>query len=97
MSQEIDDTIKRIQAHKGVMGIIIINNDGIPIKSTMDNATSVHYACHIHSLATKARAVVKEIDSTNDLRFLRVRSKKHEILVAPEPEYCMIVIQKDAN
>lgn len=56
---------------------------GIPLKSTLDNTTSVHYASQIHSLASKAKAVVREIDSTNDLRFLRVRSKKHEILVAP--------------
>uniref|UniRef100_A0A0B6ZK16 Dynein light chain roadblock n=1 Tax=Arion vulgaris TaxID=1028688 RepID=A0A0B6ZK16_9EUPU len=97
MSQEIDETVKRIQAHKGVLGIIIINSDGIPIKSTLDNTTSVHYASHIHSLVSKAHSVIKEIDSTNDLRFLRIRSKKHEILVAPEHEYCMIVIQKEAN
>ncbi|KAI8746670.1 dynein light chain roadblock-type 2 [Biomphalaria glabrata] len=97
MSQEIDDTVRRIQSHKGVMGVIIVNADGIPLKSTLDNTTSVHYASLIHSLAKKARSVIKEIDSTNDLKFLRVRSKKHEILVAPEHNYSMIVIQKDVN
>ncbi|GFN93051.1 dynein light chain roadblock-type 2 [Plakobranchus ocellatus] len=96
MSQEIDETIKRILAHKGVIGAIIVNNDGIPLKSTLDNSTSVHYASQIHSLASKARAVIREIDSSNDLRFLRVRSSKHEILVAPDHDYFMIVIQKDA-
>ncbi|XP_059144355.1 dynein light chain roadblock-type 2-like [Physella acuta] len=97
MSQEIDEIIKRIQAYKGVMGVIIINNDGIPLKSTLDNTTTVHYASQIHSLAAKARSVIKEIDSGNDLRCIRIRSKKHEILVAPDQEYAMIVIQKDVN
>lgn len=95
MSQEIDELIKRLVAHKGVIGVVIVNNDGIPLKSTLDNNTSVHYASQIHSLTSKARAVIKEIDSSNDLRFLRVRSKKHEILVAPDHDYFMIVIQKD--
>ena len=29
----------------------------------------------------------------NDLTFLRVRSKKHEIMVAPDKDYLLIVIQ----
>ncbi|CAL1538178.1 unnamed protein product [Lymnaea stagnalis] len=95
MSQEVDETIRRIQTHKGVMGVIIVNNNGVPIRSTLDNTTTIHYASQIHGLAAKARSVIKEIDSTNDLRFLRVKSKKHEILVAPEQDYSMIVIQKD--
>ena len=80
---EVEETIKRIQTHKGVIGIIIINNDGIPIRTTMDNQTSTHYGSLIHNLAAKARSVVRELDSTNDLTFFRIRSKKHEIMVAP--------------
>ena len=30
----------------------------------------------------------------NDLLFLRIRTKKHEILVAREGEYMMIVVQQ---
>lgn len=26
---EVEDTIKRIQAHKGVMGVIIVNHEGL--------------------------------------------------------------------
>jgi hypothetical protein len=29
----------------------------------------------------------------NDLTFLRVRSKKHEIMVAPDKDYLLIIIQ----
>jgi dynein light chain roadblock-type len=32
----------------------------------------------------------------NDLTFLRVRSKKHEIMIAPDKEYLLIVIQNPA-
>ena len=49
----------------------------------MDNSTTVQYAGLIHELADKARSTVRDIDPTNDLTFLRIRSKKHEIMVAP--------------
>jgi len=32
----------------------------------------------------------------NDLVFLRVRSKKHEIMIAPDREYLLVVIQNPA-
>ncbi|XP_068722350.1 uncharacterized protein [Montipora capricornis] len=90
---EVEELLKRIQGHKGVIGIIIVNNEGIPIRTTLDNSTTVQYAGLIHSLTSKARSTVRDIDPQNDLTFLRVRSKKHEIMIAPDKEYLMIVIQ----
>lgn len=56
---------------------------GIPIRTTLDNSTTVQYAGLIHQLAAKARSTVRDLDPQNDLTFLRIRSKKHEIMVAP--------------
>ena len=56
---------------------------GIPIRTTMDNSTTTQYAGLIHQLTCKARTCVRDIDPQNDLTFLRIRSKKHEIMVAP--------------
>lgn len=109
MASEVEDTLKRIQSHRGVIGTIVVNNEGlysltdfslklsvfikyfqyliifigIPIKSTLDNSTSVQYAGLIQQLADKARSVVRDLDPSNDLMFLRMRTKKHEIMVAP--------------
>eukprot|EP01137_Pigoraptor_chileana_P003272 Opistho-2@43215 len=80
---EVEETLKRIQNHKGVIGIVIINNDGIPIRTTLDNSQTVQYAALITQLAAKARSSVRDLDPQNDLTFLRIRSKKHEIMVAP--------------
>merc|ERR1711860_383036 len=94
---EVEETLKRIQSHKGVSGIIVVNNEGIPIRTTMDNATTVQYAGLFHQLVAKARSTVRDIDPLNDLTFLRIRSKKHEIMVAPENDYVLIVISKDSG
>jgi len=90
---EVDETIKRIQGHKGVKGIIVLNCEGIPIKTTLDNAETVQITGLIFNLIHKARSCIKDLDSTNDLTFLRLRSRKHEIMVAPENDYMMVVIQ----
>merc|ERR1711881_727318 len=90
---EVDETMKRLQSHKGVTGLIVIDKEGIPIRSTLDNSTTVQYAGLITQLANKARSVVRDIDPQNDLTFVRVRSKKYEIIIAPEKEFLLIVIQ----
>ncbi|XP_066558253.1 dynein light chain roadblock-type 1 [Amia ocellicauda] len=94
---EVEETLKRIQGQKGVQGIIIVNAEGIPIKSTLDNSTTVQYAGQMHQLVTKARSTVRDIDPQNDLTFLRIRSKKNEIMVAPDKEYFLIVVQNPAD
>ncbi|RXN20154.1 LRR and PYD domains-containing 3-like protein [Labeo rohita] len=65
----------------------------IPIKTTLDNSTTVQYAGLLHQLTMKARSTVRDIDPQNDLTFLRIRSKKHEIMVSTDKEYLLIVIQ----
>ncbi|XP_006888950.1 PREDICTED: dynein light chain roadblock-type 2 [Elephantulus edwardii] len=90
---EVEETLKRIQSHKGVIGTMVVNAEGIPIRTTLDNSSTVQYAGLLHQLTMKAKSTVRDIDPQNDLTFLRIRSKKHEIMVAPDKEYLLIVIQ----
>ncbi|KAJ8412151.1 hypothetical protein AAFF_G00144180 [Aldrovandia affinis] len=94
---EVEETLKRIQGQKGVQGIIIVNSEGIPIKTTLDNSSTVQYAGLIHQLMMKARSTVRDIDPQNDLTFLRIRSKKNEIMIAPDKDYFLIVIQNPTD
>ncbi|XP_036101742.1 dynein light chain roadblock-type 1 isoform X1 [Molossus molossus] len=93
LKAEVEETLKRLQSQKGVQGIIVVNTEGIPIKSTMDNPTTTQYANLMHNFILKARSTVREIDPQNDLTFLRIRSKKNEIMVAPDKDYFLIVVQ----
>ena len=43
------------------------------------------------------KAMFKDIDNTNDLTFLRLRTKKHKIMVAPEKDYLLIVVQETTD
>ena len=53
------------------------------IKSTLDPSVTVQYAGLIVQLVTMASGAVRELDPSNALTFLRLRTKKHEIMVAP--------------
>lgn len=74
-------------------GVLIINSAGVPIRSNLEQEQQDKYAALISQLATKAAAVVRTIDKTDELAFFRIRSKKHEIMVAPDTDYMLIVIQ----
>ncbi|CAG8705604.1 5911_t:CDS:2, partial [Dentiscutata erythropus] len=82
---EVEDTIKRLSANKYVQAVMIVNKEGQTIKSTLDESLSKKYTDLITKLVEQTIFVIKEMDETgtNDLSFLRVRTKKHEILVAP--------------
>jgi dynein light chain roadblock-type len=81
-----------------VQGILIFNYEGVALKSTMPRELTVKYSGLFVQLIVKARSVVRSIDAENDLLFLRVRTKKHEVLVAPDKDYVLLVVQDpDSN
>ena len=43
--------------------------------------TLFQYSVLISSLAKRAKSIVRDLDPTNELRYLRIRSRKHEVTV----------------
>ena len=95
MASEIDETMKRLMAHKGVQAIVIINSDGIPIRTVpaMEPKDAVLYPALLAQLQDQAKDMIKKLDVTNDFQTMRIRSHKNEILIYPEKEYTLIVVQ----
>ncbi|KAI8889207.1 roadblock-type dynein light chain [Backusella circina FSU 941] len=97
MTIEVEETLKRISSKKGVKAVVILNGEGSVIRSTLDADLSKQYGQLISSLVQQARTAVTTLDDQNDLTFLRVRTKKHEIMVAPDNDYLLIVIQNPSE
>ena len=93
---EVEERIVRIKDLKGVRGLIITDEHGKILRTSMQNTGSdigpSNYAKKGTELAKKARAVIRDMDPWNDLTFFRVRSKKQEIMVAPDKNLFLIVI-----
>ncbi len=49
----------------------------------MDSERAIEYATFVQVITDKARQTVQRLDSQNALKFMRIRTKKHEILIAP--------------
>ncbi|CAD2086788.1 flagellar outer arm dynein-associated protein, putative [Plasmodium vinckei] len=99
---ESEEILNRIKSYRGVVGVLVVNNEGLIIKSTFDQQQSDLHASLLTQLSTKARDIIRELDPQNDISFLRLRSKKHEIMIAPDKDYTLIVVQnpyadKDKN
>ena len=60
MASEVEETLKRLVGHKGVIGTIVVNNEGVPIKSTLDNPTTVQYSGLLNNLVDQAKTMFKE-------------------------------------
>lgn len=91
--------LDRIQHHKGVLGVIVVSPDSLSIRSSMDNSATVQYIGMAKTLTTMSRGVVRDLNPQDDLMILRIRTKKSEIIIAPERtanerEFQVITIQE---
>lgn len=93
----VEEAFKKVVSIQGSQGMMIMNGEGIAIRTTMENDVTVHYAALASSFIKKTRSAIKHLDGEDELQFVRIRSQKHEILMAPDfsknHEYYMIVVQ----
>ncbi|KAA6376579.1 MAG: putative dynein light chain roadblock-type 2 [Streblomastix strix] len=99
MSEEVENTLQRINHHPGVLGIIVAQGDGkssrclhreeeSPVARNKDN-----YSIYCTEICSQARSAVRDLDPVDDLRFLRIRTKKVEIMLTPEKDNTIICVQ----
>ena len=58
----------------------------------MDATITNQYCAVISRLADQARSTIRDLDPTNDITFLRLRSKKNEVLIAPGNKINLIAV-----
>merc|ERR1711953_943082 len=97
MATEVEETLKRLVGHKGVIGTVVVNKEGACIKSTLDPSTTSQYSSILGSLVTQATTMFKEVDPGNDVTFMRVRTKKCQFMVVLDNEYLFIVVQNNLD
>ncbi|KAF9364910.1 Dynein light chain roadblock-type 2 [Mortierella sp. NVP85] len=89
---EVEETIRRLSSKKNVVGVVVVNQLGLMIRSTLEASLGKQYATLMSQLVRMAKDSVTQLDAQNELTFLRIRTKKHEIMICPEREYLMIVV-----
>ncbi|UJG42930.1 MAG: roadblock/LC7 domain-containing protein [Candidatus Heimdallarchaeum endolithica] len=92
--KQFEETLKKLESHPSVRGVIITSNDGLPISSTKNLSVEMreNVSALVASLVGRAKAVVSELEE-GDLNFFTLDTTKGEILVAPEQDYVLIVLR----
>ncbi|XP_067121896.1 dynein light chain roadblock-type 1-like [Centruroides vittatus] len=92
---DADEILRNLRSRRGVKGLILANNCGIPIKTTLDipYSASANYAELVVGMVEKSRSTIRQLDPINDLSFIRIRSEKNEVIAVPDKEYILIGIQ----
>eukprot|EP00806_Schmidingerella_arcuata_P009225 Macronucleus_9531.p1 GENE.Macronucleus_9531~~Macronucleus_9531.p1 ORF type:complete len:102 (+),score=31.46 Macronucleus_9531:1-306(+) len=96
-SQKVEETLSRINTHMGVLGVIIVNKKGVAIKSTMKQEETINNGSLISQFLDKANNTIKSLHAEEDITFIKIRSAIYEIMIAPDKEFTMIVLQDPSN
>ncbi|MEA2071052.1 MAG: roadblock/LC7 domain-containing protein [Asgard group archaeon] len=91
--KQFNATLKKLSAFDGVRGVIITNNEGLPISSDIDTIKTESVAALVSSLVGKATQTVDQLEE-GELNFFTIDTTKGEILVAPENDYILIVLKE---
>ena len=91
-------TIKRIQSHEGVEGVLVIQEDGAVIHSTFESDSDTsRYAKLVLPVAALASSSIRDVDPTNELQYMRIGSYVKEINVVPQGKYFVVTVCRAEN
>ncbi|KAG8460378.1 hypothetical protein KFE25_011869 [Diacronema lutheri] len=96
-SLQIEETLKRISQQKGVEGYIIADEVGNVLRTTFtdepDRDMVAKLSQDLPALAARASSAVRDLDPTNVMRFVRVQTKKKELMISKDTGFVMMVVQ----
>ena len=94
---DVEAVLARLSRQPGVEGVLVCTPDGLPLRSTLTPGLTALYAGGLVALAARATAAVRDTDPTDSLCFLRLRTARHEVMIAPDKNYILIVLQVVAS
>ena len=80
-----------------MLGVIIVNKKGVAIKSTMNQQETIDNGSLISQFCDKAQMTIKTLHPEEEITFIKIRSSMYEIMIAPDKEFSLIVLQDDPS
>ncbi|KAI7824024.1 hypothetical protein BX661DRAFT_186140 [Kickxella alabastrina] len=90
---DLDETINRLSSKKGVESVTILTKEGGIIRTTATAEQGELHSKLLSKLARDAGDIVEQLDGQDELSFVRIRTKRHEVMVALDQDYLLVVIQ----
>ncbi|KAG9000826.1 hypothetical protein FRB94_005152 [Tulasnella sp. JGI-2019a] len=95
---EVEATVERLSSHKNVRGVMICSREGPIIRHTgavfEGGDAGKKYAAVVKRIVDSVVLGLEEVNENNDeLKFMRIRTRRHEIMISPDERYLLVVIQ----
>jgi dynein light chain roadblock-type len=85
--------LERIGSQPGVLGTLVMSNNGIPITTTFSPADAAQYAALVANFLSKARTIASDLNDGQAVQVLRVRSFKNELIIIPHTHLTLLIVQ----
>ncbi|KAG8740390.1 hypothetical protein FRC12_016018 [Ceratobasidium sp. 428] len=94
---EVEHTLSRLSTHRNVRGILILARQGSIIRYTgaaFEGEQGRKYAAVVKKIVDCCHAGLEDVGEEGDeLKFMRMRTKKHELMISPDERYILVVLQ----
>lgn len=67
--------------------------EGTPIKTTLNTEQTYFYTTSSAIFIKRCKNIVSELVKNEELAFIRIRTKQNEIMIAPDNDFVLVVIQ----
>uniref|UniRef100_A0A182VI85 Roadblock/LAMTOR2 domain-containing protein n=1 Tax=Anopheles merus TaxID=30066 RepID=A0A182VI85_ANOME len=89
----IDHCFERIRQVRLVKQVIVMNENGHPIRSTIANTEDATTAAGLYaSLKDKACYNLKTIDADDEFVMLRIKTRNNEAIISTDPDHGLMYI-----
>jgi len=94
MASEFEERFNELTQNKNVIGAMILTGEGKTVRTTFDTSTSSSYSEFAYKLIKTTRELLHDMDSSNDVKFFRLTTKKYEIMMSPDNQYVLLVFHQ---
>uniref|UniRef100_A0A182QE72 Roadblock/LAMTOR2 domain-containing protein n=1 Tax=Anopheles farauti TaxID=69004 RepID=A0A182QE72_9DIPT len=89
----VDHCFERIKNVRLVKEVIVMNESGHPIRSTIENVKDAITTAGLYaSLKDKACYYLKTIDTADEFLMLRIKTRNNEAIISTDPDHGLLYI-----
>ncbi|KAH9830131.1 uncharacterized protein C8Q71DRAFT_379474 [Rhodofomes roseus] len=106
MPPELEQTLAMLSSHRSVLGymlltrshpITIIRHSGVVFEGEQGRKYASAVGRIVESVHRGLEEVSSDQSEPDDMRFMRIRTKRHEIMISPDERYLLAVLHDPAS
>ncbi|KIJ51858.1 hypothetical protein M422DRAFT_244237 [Sphaerobolus stellatus SS14] len=104
MPAELEQTLATLVSHRSVLGYLVLTRSTEPVSIVrhvgvvFEGEQGKKYANAIKRIVDTCTTGLQEVGGgeSDEVRFMRIRTHRHELLISPDSRYILVVLQNPA-